>query len=225
MTYDFDNTVVKPLNKKFEVPDSGKMYNAIISYVWNVGRQQSEYNNEVKISYAIVVGFVLDQKDSDGENLVHYENYTVGQRNIYIHEKSTLAKRLCSITGKKVDIAKQILENEDGEIDFKKLIGLKCTLNFVESGKNGDKRRISSAMGGQDSNKLVVEDKLAMTGDDVPAYVKFFRKQAVGETVFNDYIKELDEKRELETITPIATTKKSAPKKNNDVELSEEVPF
>lgn len=104
-------------------------FTAICYRVIDLGTQRTNYNGEEKTAHKVLLSWELvDEKMDDGRPFTISASYTWS-----MHEKSSLRKILESWRG-------ATFKDSDfgpGGFDIRNVIGKPCTLNIVQSSKNG----------------------------------------------------------------------------------------
>ena len=112
--------------KKLELPEVGT-HQAVCCGVWDVGLQESTFNNETKVQHKIVIAWELDQLINDEESEYHGKPYMISNKyTLSLDDRSNLYKDLTSWRGK------PFTEDEvKTGVDVSKLYGANCFLNII----------------------------------------------------------------------------------------------
>ena len=112
--------------KKLELPEVGT-HQAVCCGVWDVGLQESTFNNETKVQHKIVIAWELDQLINDEESEYHGKPYMISNKyTLSLDDRSNLHRDLVAWRGKPFS-EEQIKNGFDVSI----LYGVNALINII----------------------------------------------------------------------------------------------
>lgn len=118
---------IKKEGKEYETCEPGS-YLAKCVRVIDLGTQESNYQGKIKHSKKILISWALDEKDSEGNNFIVSNRYTVS-----LSTQAILYKDLCSWRGR------DFTEEELGGFNLVGIAGKYCIISMTIDNKDGKK--------------------------------------------------------------------------------------
>ena len=112
--------------KKLALPEAGTTP-AVCCGVWDIGLQESTFNNETKVQHKIVIAWEIAQLIDDAESEYNGKPYMLSNKyTLSLDDRSNLHRDLVAWRGKPFTD-----EEIDKGVDLEKLYGINCLLNII----------------------------------------------------------------------------------------------
>jgi len=112
--------------KKLALPEAGTTQ-AVCCGVWDIGLQESTFNNETKVQHKVVIAWEIEQKIADPDSEYNGKPYMLSNKyTLSLDDRSNLHRDLVAWRGKPFtddDIKKGV--------DVSTLYGVNCLLNII----------------------------------------------------------------------------------------------
>ena len=112
--------------KKLALPEAGTTQ-AVCCGVWDIGLQESTFNNETKVQHKVVIAWEIDQLIDDPESEYHGKPYMLSNKyTLSLDDRSNLHRDLVAWRGKPYSD-----EDIKKGVDLEILYGINCLLNII----------------------------------------------------------------------------------------------